>query len=183
MQHDEAWALAAGARWRGAHLDGLFDPTVVEAPVEPQRAKARVAQLADLACVLDDRDDARTEPAHPGAKWQRRREGRRVGGEVARRFVEPPTEERRYVCLADEDEHVVSEHAAQRADRAAPLILDEPAQDDIRPRGHVTLEPVAGPRAGDVVAVATLRADPLETVFRDDVEERLALLGPVLPLT
>ena len=63
MKHHETRALATGTWRRGPHLDRLLDATVVEPPIESQRAEARIAQFTDLAGVLDDRDDARTQPA------------------------------------------------------------------------------------------------------------------------
>src|SRR5687767_3581781 len=124
MKHDEPRSLAAGPRRSRLHLDGLVDTTVVESTVESQRAKARVAQLGGLAGVFDDRDDAGTQPAHAGAQWQRRRERRPVGREVARRLIEPATEIRRHVSLTDEGQEVPAVHAAEPADRATPLVLD-----------------------------------------------------------
>src|SRR2546426_12701465 len=89
MKHHETRTLAPGVRRRGLHLDRLLSAAIVESPIEPQSAEAGVAQLAALAGVLDDRDDAWTQPAQARSQWQWRCEGRRVGGEVARRFVEP----------------------------------------------------------------------------------------------
>src|SRR5512132_2154040 len=120
MKHDETRALAPGSRGRRFHLDRLFDAAIVEPAVETERAKARVSQLASLAGVFDDRDDARPQPAHPSPKWQRCREGRRVCGEVARRLIEPTAEVWLHVGLPDERENVACVHATQRADRAAP---------------------------------------------------------------
>src|SRR5687768_15123451 len=165
MKHDETRSLVAGARRSGLHQDRLLDAAIVEPPVKPQCAKARVAQLAGLAGVLDDRDDARTQPAHAGAKRQRSGERRDIGDEVARRLVEPPAEIRRYVCLPDERKHVACEHPAQRADRAAPLILDEPAEHYVGARRDVAFEPVPAARAGDVRAVTAFRDDALEAVL------------------
>src|SRR6266852_5948830 len=180
MKHHETRARASRARRRGFHLDRLIDAAIVEPPIEPQCAKARVAQLTSLAGVLDDRDDARTQPAQAGAEWQWCREGRYIGGEVARRFIEPAAEIRRHVGLADEGEDVAGVHAAQRADRPAPLVLDKSAQDHVGAWRDVAFEPVTAARARDVGAVAALRDDPLETVFSDDVEEWLAVLIQVL---
>src|SRR5258706_3544220 len=99
MKHDETRALAAGARGRGFHRDRLLDAAILEPAVESQRAKARVPQLADLAGVLDDRDDARAQPTHPGPQRQRCREGRGVSCEVARCLIEPASEVRLDVGL------------------------------------------------------------------------------------
>src|SRR6266540_5583639 len=180
MKHDETRSVAPGARGRRFHQGRLFDAAIVEPTVEAQRAKARVPQFSGLAGMLDDRDDARAQPTQPGPKWQRCRERRRVGGEVARRLIEPAAEIRLHVGLTDEREHVVGVHATKRADGAAPLVLDEPAQDDVGARCHVALQPVAAPRTWDVEAVTAFRDDALETVFGDDVEERLAVLCQML---
>src|SRR5688500_18264229 len=153
MKDDEPRSLAASPRGSRLHQGRLVDTTVVESPVESQRAKARVPQLADLARVFHDRDDARTQPAHAGAEWQRRRERRRVGREVPRRLIEPATEIRRYVGLADEGEDISCVHATEGPDRAAALVLDQPAKDHVRARRHVAFEPVATPAARDVRTV------------------------------
>jgi hypothetical protein len=63
MKHHETRTFASGARRRGLHLDRLIDAAIVEPAIEPQCAKSGVAQLADLAGVLDDGDDPRAQPA------------------------------------------------------------------------------------------------------------------------
>src|SRR5580765_1197383 len=164
MKHDKSRALAPGSGGRGLHLDGLFHTAVVQPAVETQRTKTRVSQLAGLARMLDDRHGAWPEPAHPGPEQKGSRERRRVRGEVARRLIEPAAEIRLHVGLADERQNVAGVHATQRSDSAAPLVLDEPAQNDIGARRDVALQPVAAPRARDVRAVSALRDDSLEAV-------------------
>src|SRR6185503_12985667 len=180
MKHNKTRALAPGSGGRGLHLDGHFHTAVVQPAVETQRPKTRVSQLAGLAGMLDDRHDAWPEPAHPGPKRKRSRERRRVRGEIAGRLIEPAAEIRLHVSLTDERENVAVVHATQRADSAAPLVFDESAQHDIGARRDVAFEPVAAACPWDIRAVTALRDDPFETVLRDDVEERLAVLGQVL---
>src|SRR6266511_1140062 len=98
-----------------------------------------------------------TRSLAPGARGRRFHQGRLFDAAI----VEPTVE-------------------AQRAKGAAPLVLDEPAQDDVGARCHVALQPVAAPRTWDVEAVTAFRDDALETVFGDDVEERLAVLCQML---
>ena len=67
MQHDEPRALGAAGRRILRYLDRLFGAAVIHPSVEPQRAEARVDELRPLkALVIDDRDEARPQPHHPG---------------------------------------------------------------------------------------------------------------------
>src|SRR5262245_1283744 len=62
LQQDEPRSLLARDRRLARHFNWLFDAAIVQAPVEPQRAEPRVAEHADLAGMLDDRDDLRSQP-------------------------------------------------------------------------------------------------------------------------
>ena len=64
MKHHKTRTLVPGARRRGLHLDRLLSAAIVQPPIEPKCTEAGVAQLTDLAGVLDDRDDAWPQPTH-----------------------------------------------------------------------------------------------------------------------
>src|SRR5207244_749222 len=81
LQEDEPRAFASRHRGLALDLDRLLDAAVVRSSVEAERAECRVAEDADLAGVLDDRDDLRAEPARAGPHRERRRERRSVGAE------------------------------------------------------------------------------------------------------
>src|SRR6185503_4687126 len=148
---DETRSLRASGRGLALDLDRLVDAAVVDTSIKAERAEARVAQDADLAGVLDDRDELRPKPARAAAHRQWRRERRPVGREGARGLVEPVREEERDVRLADHEQRfaVIGVLAAERAKRPAALVLDQAAEHHVGARRDVDLQPVARARAGE----------------------------------
>src|SRR5439155_21617405 len=142
LEQDKTRSLGARRGGLALDLDRILETTVRQVAVEAQRAKARVAERADVAGVLDDRDELGTQPARTAAHRERRRERRRARGEPARRFVEPVREEHWHVGLAGHDERaaIVREYAAERAHGAARGVLDEATEHDVGARVHVALE-------------------------------------------
>src|SRR3954469_3707383 len=175
LQQDETRSIRARGRGLTFDLDRLLDAAVIEPSIQAQRAKTGVAQNADLARVLDDRDELRPKPSRARAHRQRRGEGRSVSGECTRRLVEPVREEERHVRLARHVQRLAAVLTAERAQGAAALVLDQTAEHHIRPRRDVDLEPVAGARAGEVRAGFALRDDAFERILGDDIQERLAV--------
>src|SRR5260221_4883857 len=90
MHHDKARPVRSTAGWIFGHLDRILEPAIVDPAVEPERAEPRVDQHAALdALVVDDRDELRPEPHHPGAQRERSEERRPVGAKDARCDIHP----------------------------------------------------------------------------------------------
>src|SRR5712692_10403971 len=150
--------------------------------IESKTAESRIAKLPALeARVLDDRHQARPEEAETLAQGDRRREGGYVDGEISRGHVEPLAEERRHVRIAGEhDRAVFTAEPAEHRSRSALLVDDEPTDDDVGARCHMTFQPVGGAGARHVPSVTPLGDDALEAVFGDDFEEWFAVVIQML---
>ena len=145
MKHDEARALASGARGGGLHLDRFLGAAIVEPAVETQRAKTRVSQLAGLTGVFDEVDAG-------------------IGGQTARAVGEQLralAEGRQVICIT----HLPQ--IASLADRHFTIVKDTSA--------GTTRTTVTQLRKGDVVGelVRMLGADREDAAARRHAQELL----------
>ena len=75
MEHDEARAIRPTRRRMFRHVDGFFDPAVIDTAVESQGAESRVDEHPAFdALVIDDRDELRPQPHHSGPERERSEE-------------------------------------------------------------------------------------------------------------
>src|SRR5207244_8629592 len=182
VQNDEAGSIACGVRWIGRNLDRRVAAAIVEVSIKSQSAEPRVPQLSTLeAGVLDDRHEARVEKPETVAQSDRRREGRPLGREIARRDVEPFAKIRRHVGVAREsDRAILAAKSAKDGTRSTVGLDDEAADDDIGAGRDVALEPVRGARPRHVEAIAFLCEDPIPPVYGHHIDERTDSYVPVL---